>query len=183
VERWRRQLEPLASELYRRSAERFVTLANEFLERMAASGQPGLEALPQALAPEAGFRAQSRLHYTRLLSLTTDTLRWLLDLVRPRERTLRALVARVGRYLDLVLEANSSRVANDLAERVAESRVRLEADVRGALRQVVAVAERALREATERRARGEAAVRDEVGSLEALSREVRSMLEPGTGLE
>jgi Dynamin family len=176
VERWRREIEPVAEDMYRRSTDRFVALANEFLERMAASGEPGMNALRGALAPETGFRARSGLYYTEMLSLTTNPYSWFLDLLRPRELTLRALVTRVGQYLADVLEANSSRVANDLAERVAKSREHLEADVRGALRQVAAVAGRAIERARARRAEGEAAVKAELALLEALRLETESLL-------
>jgi hypothetical protein len=175
VELWRGEIEPLAEEMYRRSTDRFVALANEFLARTAASGEPGMETLAAALEPEAGLRAASRLHYTELLHLTTNELAWLLDLLRPREWTVRALVARVGQYLDWVLEANSSRVANDLAERVAKSRARLEAEVRGALRQVADVARRAVERARSRRAEGEEAVTGELALLESLRTETESL--------
>jgi hypothetical protein len=177
LERWRREIEPAAEELYRRSMERFVGLANEFLARMATSGEPGMDGLRQALGPEAGFRARSRVCYTEMLDLTTNVLPWLLDLARPRRTTLRALATRVGRYLDSVLEANSSRVANDLVERAAESRRRLEAEVRGALREVVGVAREALARARARRAEGQEAVRAELGSLESLRGQTESLLQ------
>ncbi len=176
VDRWRGEVEPAAEELYRCATARFVALANEFLERMAASGEPGMEGLRRELAPEAGFRARSAVQYTELLPRTTNALPWLLDLVRPRRLTLRALATRVGRYLDGILEANSSRVANDLVERAARSRARLEAEVRGALREVVEVARRALALARTRRAEGEEAVRAERALLESLESETESLL-------
>ena len=176
VERWRAEIDVAAEELYRRSMERFVSLANEFLSRLAASGEPGLDGLRPELAPEAGFRAQSGLRYTELLNLTTNMASWPLDLVRPRRMTLRALGRRVGRYLEDILEANSSRVANDLVERTVESRARLEREVRGVLRQVVDVARQALARARDRRAEGEEAVRAELGLLESLRSETESLL-------
>ena len=180
VERWRREIEPLAEEMYLRSTERFVALSNDFLARTAASGEPGLEDLPRTLEPEAGLRAPTRLYYTEMLSLTTNPVAWLLDLVRPRERSVRALVRRVGGYLDGLLEANSSRVANDLGERVTASRARLEAELRAALGQASEVAARALSRARQRRAEGEAAVRAEIRQIESLVEETESLLQPRT---
>ncbi len=180
VDRWRAAMEPAAEELYRGSTGRFVELANEFLERVASSGEPGMDALPRTIEPEAGFRVESRVYYTELLNLTTDPLGWLLDLVRPREWTVRALTSRIGQYLDDVLLANSSRVANDLAERVAGSRARLEAELRGSLRQVTEVAERAIARAQMRKAEGEAAVRRDLEELGTLMRRTEDLLQrPG----
>jgi Dynamin family len=176
VERWRAGMEPTAERLYLRSTARFVDLANEFLERAASSGEPGVDALPRAIEAEAGFRVESRLHYTELLYLTANPYAWFLDVVRPREWTVRALTSRVGQYLSDVLEANGSRVANDLAERVAGSRTRLEAELHGILRRVTEVAERAIDRAQARRSEGEAAVRREVENLESLSARTAALL-------
>jgi len=176
VERWRHEIEPVAEEMYRRSTDRFVALANEFLDRVASSGEPGLDGLPRALEPEEGFRVKSGLYYTELMYLTTNPIPWVLDLVRGRERTVRALVDRVGRYLARILESNSSRIANDLSERVVESRARLESQVRAALRRVVSVAEEAIERARIRRAEGAGAVEAELQSLESLSQRTKALL-------
>ena len=108
--------------------------------------------------------------------LTTNPIPWALDLVRGRERTVRALVDRVGRYLARILESNSSRIANDLSERVVESRARLESQVRAALRRVVSVAEEAIERARIRRAEGAGAVEAELQSLESLSQRTKALL-------
>jgi len=178
VEHFREELEPAAEESYRRATERFVALANEFLARLAASGEPGLDVLPAALGPEAGLRVPSRLYYTEMLDRTLALPGWAADAVRPRSWTVRALLRITSRYLDDLIEANSSRVANDLAERVAQSRGRLEAELRETLRRVTAVAEGALARARARRAEGEAAVQQELQTIASLRRDVELLLEP-----
>ena len=177
TERFKAELEPAADEGYRRAMERFITLGNEFLARLAASGEPGLDALPPALGPEAGLRVPSRLYYTELLYRTLSLTAWFTDAVLPREWTIRSLLKRTGRYQDDIIEANSSRVAGDLVERVTQSRERLESELRENLRRVTSVAESALARARERRAEGEAAVNDELGSIALLRREVESLLQ------
>jgi hypothetical protein len=157
--------------------ERFITLGNEFLARLAASGEPGLDALPPALGPEAGLRVPSRLYYTELLYRTLSLTAWFTDAVLPREWTIRSLLKRTGRYQEDIIEANSSRVAGDLVERVTQSRARLEAELRENLRRVTSVAESALARARQRRAEGEAAVNDELGSIALLRCEVESLLQ------
>jgi hypothetical protein len=176
TERFRAEVEPAAEEGYRRAMERFVALGNEFLARLAASGEPGLDALPPALGPEAGLRVPSRLHYTELLYRTLSLTAWLTDAVMPREWTIRSALARTGRYQDDIVEANSSRVAADLVERVAKSRARLEAELRESLRRVTSVAESALGRARERRAAGEAAVKEELRSIALLRERVEALL-------
>lgn len=178
VERFREELEPAAEEAYRRAMERFVVLANEFLARLAASGEPGLGALPAALGPEVGLRVPTHLYYTELLYRTLTLTGWAVDAVRPRSWTIRAVLRIASRYLDDLIEANSSRVANDLAERVAKSRARLEAELRDTLRRVTSVAEGALARARARRAAGEAAVHQELQLTADLRRDVESLLYP-----
>jgi len=175
VEGFRREIEPVAEEMYRRSTERFVALTNDFLERLANSGEPGLEGLPRALGPELGFRAPSELYYANLMYRTTDLFGWILDALRPRPWAVRAVVHRAGRYLESLLESNSSRIANDLGERVARSRERLERELRSALQRVSEAAERALQRSRARHAEGGTAVREELDSLEKVREELESL--------
>lgn len=79
-----------------------------------------------------------------------------------------------------MVESNSSRVANDLVERVAESRASLEGDLRRSLEQVSVVAERALALAKALRAQGQGAVAGELERLEAVGREVEEVLSPNS---
>jgi GTP-binding protein EngB required for normal cell division len=175
AERFRAELEPEAERLYGEAMARFVALANEFLERVASD--PAMDALPRMLGPESGFRARSELHYTGLLYTTTRTpLGWVADLLRTRRGAVRAAVRRAGGYLDDLVEANSSRIANDLVERAATSRARLEAEIRGRLREISHRARRALEEARHRREEGQRAVEDELSRLEALCTETESLL-------
>jgi hypothetical protein len=177
TERFKAELEPAADEGYRRAMERFITLGNEFLSRLADSGEPGLDALPPALGPEAGLRVPSRLYYTELLYRTLSLTAWFTDAVQPREWTIRSVLKRTGRYQDDIIEANSSRVAADVVERVNQSRARLESELRENLRRVTSVAESALARARQRRAEGEVAVNDELRSIALFRREVESLLQ------
>jgi len=109
----------------------------------------------------------------RTLSLTG----WAVDSLGPRSWTVRSVLRRTARYLDDLVEANSSRVANDLAERVAQSRARLEGELRNTLWRVTDFAELALTRARVRRAEGEAAVQDELRSIASLRRDVEALLQ------
>jgi predicted GTPase len=183
TERFRAELEPAAEEGYRRAMERFIALGNEFLARLAASGEPGLDALPPALGPEAGLRVPSRLYYTELLYRTLSLTGWLTDVTFPRSWTIRAILRQTGRYLDDIIEANSSRVAADLVERAAKSRTHLESELRANLRRVTSVAESALARARKRYAEGDAAVQEELRSIALSRREVELLLQQTEGGE
>jgi GTPase SAR1 family protein len=176
VERFRAELEPEAEKLYGATMERFVALANEFLDRFGSEG--GIGAAPRALASEVGFRVRGRLQYTELLYRTSriPMVGWLLDAARSRRGVTRAAVRDAGEYLDALVESNSSRIANDLAERSASSRARLEAEIRARLGEVSARARRALDDARHRIADGQEAVQRELSRLESLGTRIESLL-------
>jgi hypothetical protein len=176
VERFRADLEPEAERLYGAAMDRFVALANEFLAR--AGSEPGMDALPRALAAEAGFRVRGELRYTELRYRTSrlPVAGWLADLFRSRDGVVRAAVRHAGAYLDALVESNSSRIAYDLVERAASSRTRLEAEIRSRLREVSERAGRALSEARRRIDEGQGAVEEELARLESLRAGVGSLV-------
>jgi hypothetical protein len=67
IRAWLKDIEPQAEAFYREAAQRFVTLANDFLHSLAASGDAAFERLPQSLEPEAGFRAPPHSVFTDLM--------------------------------------------------------------------------------------------------------------------
>jgi GTP-binding protein EngB required for normal cell division len=169
LDRWRAEEQPAAEALYREAAQRFVELANQFLERLAASGDPGLAGLSTNIGPELGFRVRSRLHYTELWGLARQSpVAWLADFFRSREASLRAIDRSVGDYLEGLLFTNATRVENDFNERVLESRRLLESDIRSRLNEVHTSAEGALVRARSVRAAGEHTVTAELERLDAL---------------
>jgi GTP-binding protein EngB required for normal cell division len=174
IQRFRTELEPEGERLYRGAMERFVVLANEFLARVARErGMSGLEPMDW----EAGFRVPGHLQYTGLLYTTTPTpLSWAADALRPRGMVATAALRRAGAYLDRLVETNSSRVANDLVERAAASRARVEAEVRARLEDVRMRARRALEDADEVLKEGQPAVDAELARLDALRRETESLV-------
>jgi hypothetical protein len=173
-DRFRTELEPEAEELYRGAMDRFVALANEFLVGVARA--PGMESIA-TVGPEVGFRVRGELRYTDLLYDTTATpLVWALDALLPRGAVVRAARRRAEAYLDRLVETNSSRIANDLVERAAASRSRLEAELRVRVREVSARANRAVSEARRRLQEGQPAVMMELSRLDALRRETEPLV-------
>lgn len=175
VERFRADLEPQAERLYGAAMERFVALANQFLEGIAA--EPGMEALPRAIGAETGFRVPTQLFYASLMYRTSRTpIGWLVDALRSRDAVTRAAIRRAGAYLDVLVESNSSRIANDLIDRATASRSRLEKEIRSCLREVSDRARRALDEAQRRISEGQDAVEKELSRLAAIGSNVESLL-------
>lgn len=180
LDRWRAEEQPAAEALYREAAQRFVELANQFLARLAASGDPGLAGIATNIGPELGFRVKSRLYYTELWSRTSRVpFAWIMDLFRSREAMLRAIDRGVGDYLETLLFTNATRIENDFNDRVLESRRLLEFEIRARLKEVYASAERALEGARATRAAGEQAVKTELERLDALRRRVLAVTMTG----
>lgn len=173
LEAWRAREDPVVEGLYREAAQRFVDLANAFLERLAASGAPSLDALEGGLGPEVGFRVDSRLYYRPLWHYAPrGPLGWLGDVIAPRARVRHAVERDAADYLERLLGANATRVETDFEERVLESRRRLQAEVRERLSAGVRSAERALERARATRAEGAPAVQAELERLDALAERV-----------
>ncbi|MEW6742221.1 MAG: dynamin family protein [Planctomycetota bacterium] len=177
VDAWLPGAQRAAEKLYLEGSQRFVKLANGFLERLASSGEPGLAALPHSLGPESGFRVRSRFHHTELWGSTTRTpIRWLIDAVRTRKGARGAVEREVSRYLERILFTNATRVQYDFNDRVLESRRRLECEIQSLLRDVYHSAERALVRAQERRAAGSEAVQAELRRIESLRQRIEALV-------
>jgi hypothetical protein len=116
-----------------------VTLAQEFVRRVGAAG---VSERADEIGTEPGFRRKRGFFFTRLWAAISrppgaGMIRMLLPGRLRRERVLRDCVT----YLQQLLESNSARVANDLTERVLESRRSLEAEVRSVLDRAASSAE------------------------------------------
>jgi GTP-binding protein EngB required for normal cell division len=178
LDRWRTEEQPVAERLYRQAAERFVELANQFLERLATSGEPALAALPQSMGAEVGFRVKSRLYYTGLWRrIGGSVFRWLADWFRSREGLLRAIDRDTGEYLEALLYTNASRIENDLSDQVLESRRLLESEIRGYLREIHGSAERALSRARMRLSEGSDAANADLERMDRLWKRAQNLLD------
>jgi len=162
IRAWLAEVEPRAEQMYARAVERFIQLSREFVERLFGE-------VTERIDFDQTFRTRRRFFFTDLSALTgrlpgasiVDTLRTRESF---REKTIRDAVA----FLHRLLETNASRVANDLSDRVVESRRRLEGEIRGQLQNLVAAATRAAERARETRASGAEKVRSEMEKLDLL---------------
>ncbi len=173
--RFRAELEPEAEAAYQAAMRRFVDLANAFLAEVGAQG--GWAVTPRPLGDEAGFRVRSELWFTDLRSSTSRLpFAPLLDLLRPRALVVHSARRAAQALLARLVETNASRVTYDLAGRAAQSRARLERDVRGRLQEALDAARRASQVARQRRAEGEAAVRGELTRLDVMCSELEPLV-------
>lgn len=163
-----------AEEAYSRIAKRFTDLANDFLSKVRRIENSGLAYLPRELDAEQDFRTHSEFKFYEFipLAMPASPLRYLADLFIGAVRAHSAINGDAQEFLDLLLETNSERVRNDLENRVAESRRHLEAEIRGLLRELSAVAERALARARAAYAAGAAAVESSLKRLATVEAEL-----------
>jgi len=162
VKPWLEEASPKGEELYRQMAERFVQIANGFLERLSLFGERSISGLPGTVTPESGFRARSRLYFTDLFSHTTQSpVAWLITVLFPG-----TIEREVGKYLRELFEANSMRILGDFDERVLESRRGLEHEIRTKLRDISSFALNALERAQALHAAGAGAVQSELSRIE-----------------
>jgi len=175
---WLEREEHDAERAYRAVAKRFIEFANEFLNRLATTGVPELAQLPRALDPEKGFRARSEFHFNLLerIAAPASPFRLIADLALGAVGAYGPFQRDAQQFLNQLLEWNSARVRSDVDNRVMESRHWLETEIRILLREVTAVAERALDHARTLQAEGAAAVDNALARLDALEAEIRSFV-------
>ncbi len=148
-------------EAYRKIAQRFSDLTTDFLSKTRGIGASELAYLPGELNAEQDFRTNSEFKfydYIRIGKARLPRCGTSADLVLGAIRAHGLIDGDAHDLLDLLLETNSERVRNDLEERVTKSRHALEAEIRAVLRELSAVAERALARARTVQAAGAAAV-------------------------
>jgi len=166
-----------AEEAFRTTAHRFVEMGNNFLHRLADTGIPELTLLPQEVDPEQGLGAQSHFyfHVMERVAAPASPLRFLADLLLGGLGVREPMISDARDFLNQLLEVNSARVQSDVDERVRESRRKLEAEIKGLLREATAVAERALARARATQAAGAPAVEAALERLNTVEREVQGL--------
>jgi len=167
-----------ADEEFRKTAKRFVELANEFLRRLGESDLPGLDELPQDLAADQRLSSKSQFRFNVIerVAAPASPLLFISDLVLGGMGVRGGIVRDAQAFLDQLLEVNASRVLSDFDERIRESRKRLEAEVKAILREASAIADRALARARTAQATGIPAVQGELARLSCAEREILGII-------
>ncbi len=163
---------------YRAVAQRFTHVGNDFLAKLAEAGIPELGRMLHALDPEAGLRVRSQFRFREFIEMAqpSSPLRRIADVCLALIGLRRTIDNHARWFLDWLFEVNSSRVQNDVLNRIEESRNRLEADIRKLLHEVSRIAEQALARARKAKDEGAPAVETELRRLNQGEKEVRAIL-------
>jgi GTPase Era involved in 16S rRNA processing len=164
-----------ADEAFRKTAQRFVELGNDFLNRLGDARIPGLENLPEELSSDRGLRSRSQFHFHVIerVAAPASPLLFVSDVVVGALGIRGGMVRDAQEFLDQLLEVNSSRVQSDVDERVRESRKELEAELTGLLGQASDIAELSLSRARAAQAEGAPVVEAALARLNSAEDEVR----------
>ncbi len=165
---------------YRAVAMRFVEMGNSFLKKLADAGLSELTRMPHALDPEKGFRIRSRFVFEDFIGTAQppSPLRWLADVFLPLVGGRRVITNEAREFLRHLLEVNSSRVQNNVLNRIQESRDRLEVEIRKLLHEISRIAEQALGRARKVKEEGAPAVQSAINRLRRLEQEVTALIPP-----
>jgi len=178
---WLDMEETQAEELYRAVTHRFVNVVNGLLQRISEEQAADFSHLPKSLDAEHGFRTRSRFFFHDMITVAqpASPLLYSIDCFMGALHIRRWMQKDAANFLEQLLDTNASRVQGDVEQRVVESRLRLESDVRRLLREVSASAEQALSKARELMAAGSNAVQNELDRLRKLQEEINTLAAVG----
>ncbi len=176
---WLGEEQARAEEAYRKVASRFVTIGNEFLQKLSESKVPELARTPNALDSEKGFRVASRFRFEELIHVAqpASPLRYIADIFLGLVGAYSVIEREGLSFLEYLLEMNSARVQSDVVDRVQDSRGQLEVDIRKLLHEVTRIAASALDHARDAKAQGASAVSAKLAKLGLEEKKVHALVE------
>jgi hypothetical protein len=159
--------------------KRFSALANDFLRSLAQAGIPQLAHLGASIEGCGQLTGDSQFQFHKFLRITqpASPFRHIADFGMAVVGVREPILADAERFLERVIETNTSRIASDLEGRLSVARKELEVAIRTLLIQARSVAERALFLARETRSEGEAAIQQHLAGLSVLDDEVAHVME------
>jgi GTPase Era involved in 16S rRNA processing len=174
---WLDTEEAQAEELYGVVTHRFINLVNGLLLRISEEQAADFSHLPKSVDAEHGFRTRSRFFFHDMITIAqpASLMLYATDCLMGALHIRRSVQKDAANFLQQLLDTNASRVQGDVEQRVVESRLHLESDVRRLLRRVSASAEQALSKARELMAAGTSAMQNELERLRKLQEELNSL--------
>jgi len=176
---WLDTEETQTEELYNAVTQRFVNLVNDLLRQISQESSAGLSQLPTSVDGEHGFRTRSRFFFHDMVTIAqpASPQLYLLDMLTGAFRFHHWIDKTATNFLAQLIDTNASRVQGDVEQRVVESRLKLESEVRKLLAQVIVSAENAVSRARQVLTSGAEAVQHELKSLRKLQEELASIAE------
>lgn len=131
---------------YGAAVRRFIELSNEYVRRFEESSALELGRFAQTLELEPGLRSEARFRFNMIetVAAPASPLVFVADLVAGMAGLRGGIVRDAREFLARLIEVNSARVQSDVEERVAESRRKLEREIKTRLRGAIEMAEQAL---------------------------------------
>jgi hypothetical protein len=175
---WLRPEQEEGERQYSAVALRFVEMGNNFLRKLAGAGLSELTRMPHALDPEKGLRVRSKFIFEDFIGTAQppSPLRWLADIFLPLVGGRKLITKDAREFLEHLLEVNSSRVQNDVLNRIQESRERLEVEIRKLLHEVSRIAEQALDRARKVKEEGAPAVQSAIERLNRIEQDISALV-------
>ena len=175
---WLRPEQEEGERQYSTVALRFVEMGNNFLRKLAGAGLSELTRMPHALDPEKGLRVRSKFIFEDFIGTAQppSPLRWLADIFLPLVGGRKLITKDAREFLEHLLEVNSSRVQNDVLNRIQESRERLEVEIRKLLHEVSRIAEQALDRARKVKEEGAPAVQSAIERLNRIEQDISALV-------
>ena len=174
---WLQPEEDEGEKQFRLVARRFSQIGNDFLTKLAQAGIPELSRMLHALDTERGFRVRSEFYFQNFIEVAqpASPLRWLADLCLGFFGLQKWIDRDAREFLEWLLEVNSSRVQNDILNRVQESRSRLETEICKLLHEVSRIAELTLARARKTQQEGAPAVDTSLLHLNTVEKDINAI--------
>ncbi|MGC8669096.1 MAG: dynamin family protein [Chthonomonadales bacterium] len=183
---WLQASEREAEAAYRGTTQRLTQMVNELLGRLRASGAWSSVPIPDELGGDDVVGRRRRFAFNEFLHVASPAglvpaVQWVGDLLLPRSWVFRSITRSAGEFLTLLLDANAQRVENSLKQRIQDSRLHLESELRFVLKEVLDAAERGIARARRLQQEGEEAMRDALHVLEARRNALERILRDSGG--
>jgi hypothetical protein len=170
---WLRSSEREAAVEYQEATGRLAQIVNGLLERLRGSDTWSTIPLPSEVGDLTTLRGRSRFFFDTFSQIESPAgivplLDWIADAVLPRSVTSKRVERAALAYLQRLVVANAHRVENSIKQRLQDSRLELESEVRYVLKEVLDAAERGMERARATQAEGRDAVETAMARLDAL---------------
>jgi hypothetical protein len=162
---------------YTKVRERFAELANDFLIRLVQSGVRDVAHFEDALTAEAETPNISSFHFHEISRVANPAspFRAIADIVLAGAAQYHVILRGAQRFLEQLLEVNTSRVQREVEDRLSADRNDLENKLSTLFQETRGAAERTLNRVREKKLAGEPAVRGEVERLDRLEADLTDL--------